>query len=143
VEPAGSTSFRPTADRPRGCADACEPAQSGLGSRWAGPGVFSASEDEQPSQLTFVRRRSDSTWEAPHRVTTDGGALPQWSPDGRRIAFITNTRSGLLAQEAAGPVLLIPAADSVRYGVPNMLQWMPDGQRIFYKAFDANGQASI
>jgi Tol biopolymer transport system component len=113
---------------------------------WAPDGqglVFSASEDEQPSQLYVVRRRSDSTWEAPHRVTTDGGALPQWSPDGRRIAFINEHAVWLVGSGGGRPSLLIPAADSVRYGVPNMLQWEPDGQRIFYKAFDANGQASI
>jgi Tol biopolymer transport system component/DNA-binding SARP family transcriptional activator len=113
---------------------------------WAPDGqglVFSASEGEQPSQIYVGRRRPDSTWETPHRVTTDGGALPQWSPDGRRIAFINERAVWLIGSGGGRSSLLIPAGDSIRYGVPNMLQWEPSGKRIFYKAFDANGQASI
>ena len=113
---------------------------------WAPDGqglVFSASEGEQPSQIYVVRRRPDSTWETPHRVTTDGGAVPQWSPDGRRIAFINEHAVWLIGSGGGPPSLLIPAGDSIRYGVPNMLQWEPSSQRIFYKAFDPNGQASI
>jgi Tol biopolymer transport system component len=113
---------------------------------WAPDGrslVFSASERGGASQLFVANRGADSTWGTPRRVTTDGGLAPRWSPDGRTIAFINQRAIWLTTPEGARPRLLVAAGDSAQYPVPELLQWAPDGEAIFYKAFDAEGRCSI
>jgi len=73
---------------------------------------------------------------ARQRRTTNerGDYLPSWSPDGRRIAFLSATRTGGLrlrttaAQDAgAEHELLLTRATNVTGIVP---QWSPDGARL-------------
>ena len=40
------------------------------------------------AELYAVRRTSDSTWSAERRLTRDGGMWPNFSVDGRRMAYI-------------------------------------------------------
>jgi Tol biopolymer transport system component/DNA-binding SARP family transcriptional activator len=113
---------------------------------WAPHGrslVFSASESGGANQLFVANRGADSTWGTPRRVTTDGGLAPRWSPDGRTIAFINQRGVWLTTPEGAPPRLLVAAGDSAQYPVPELLQWAPDGEAIFYKAFDVEGRSSI
>ena len=113
---------------------------------WAPDGnglVFSADVRDGPSQIYLVRRKPDSTWAPPRRLTTDGGGSGRWSPDGRTIAF-TNRR-GLWLANIEGDLLrpIVAASDSSGYPVPEVLQWSTDGRTIFYKAFDSEGRSSI
>jgi Tol biopolymer transport system component len=113
---------------------------------WAPDGkgvVFSASEGAGPAQIYLVRRQADSTWSAPRRVTTDGGGSGRWSPDGRAVAFTNKRALWLTTPEGGTPRVLVAAADSAGYAVPEVLQWNTDGRMIFYKAFDAEGRSSI
>ncbi len=113
---------------------------------WAPDGkgvVFSASEGGAKAQIYVVRRRADSTWGAPRRLTTDGGGSGRWSPDGRTIAFTNERALWLTPAEGGTPRVLVPAADSAGYPVPEVLQWSADGRTIFYKAFDTEGRSSI
>jgi len=113
---------------------------------WAPDGnglVFSADVGGGPSQIYLVRRKPDSTWATPRRLTTDGGGSGRWSPDGNSIAF-TNRRA-LWVATIDGDMLrpIVPAADSSGYPAPEVLQWSADGKAIFYKAFDTEGRSSI
>jgi Tol biopolymer transport system component/DNA-binding SARP family transcriptional activator len=113
---------------------------------WAPDGrslVFSAAAGERPSQIYVVPRRADSSWGTPRRITTDGGVSPRWSPDGRAIAFIKERAVWVTTPEGARPRVLVAAGDSAQSAVPELLQWAPSGERIFYKAFDAEGRSSI
>jgi Tol biopolymer transport system component/DNA-binding SARP family transcriptional activator len=113
---------------------------------WAPDGrglVFSASEGGRANQIYVADRRADSTWGTPRPVTTDGGVAPRWSPDGRTIAFINQRAIWLTLPKGARPRVLVAAGDSARYAVPELVQWAPAGEAIFYKAFDAEGRSSI
>ena len=112
---------------------------------WAPDGsslVLSASDGDLPSQLYVIRRGRDSSWATPHAITTDGGASPQWSPDGQAIAFINARGVWLTAPDGGRPRLLLAAGDSASSAVPELLRWGPGGT-ILYKAFDAEGRSSI
>jgi Tol biopolymer transport system component len=113
---------------------------------WAPDGrslVFSASESGRANQIYVAERRADSTWGTPRSITTDGGLAPRWSPDGRTVAFINRRAVWLTTPEGARPRLLVAAGDSALHPVPELLQWGPGGESIFYKAFDAEGRSSI
>ena len=104
--------------------------------------VFSAAEGEHPNQIYVTHRGADSAWGTPRRLTTDGGASPRWSPDGRTIAFINRRSIWLMTADGTNPQVLVPASDSAQYPVPELLQW-PGGRTVLYKAFDAEGRSSI
>ncbi len=69
------------------------------------------------------------------RLTRDGGA-PAWSPDGRRIAFVSSDGIYVMNADGSGERLLTRAA--VRY--PASPVWSPDGRKI---AFVSNWQVWV
>ena len=112
--------------------------------RWKFDGTALVYGDLNPPGGVWIsRRRPDRSWEAPfERVTT--GYWPQWSPDGRWLAFshgLTGGAIGLVPADS-GPerVLLDPARGGPAPEVP---AWSPDGKTIYFKSHDAMGNASI
>jgi dipeptidyl aminopeptidase/acylaminoacyl peptidase len=82
------------------------------------PGV----EDREATEGGFSRRLMD-------------GGSPRWSPDGRRIAFLS--ASGLrLANASGGGVVLLQSTPRRLTGA----SWSPDGQWISYLRLDSSGQ---
>jgi Tol biopolymer transport system component len=58
--------------------------------RWSPDGehlVFNATTGPGENQVFVVDRKQDSSWGAPRRISEDLGAGPNWSSDGRWIAF--------------------------------------------------------
>ncbi len=121
---------------------------------WVGAGAWSPAIARQGNRLVFARDfRDTNIW----RVTLDpGGAaagppaqlasssfrevFPQYSPDGRRLAFFSN-RGGSVqvwTSEVDGSKA-VPLTAMHAMATTGSPRWSPDGQRI---AFDSNASGS-
>ena len=75
------------------------------------------------------------------RHLIDSAGLPVWSPDGLRIAFVSD-------RESAAGIYVVDADGSGVTGLTNSpaidrtLAWSPDGARIAFKS-DRDGQTEI
>jgi Tol biopolymer transport system component len=109
---------------------------------WSPDGSALALFDIERSQVLVMRRGADGRWSAP-RFTGGTGWRPEWSPDGRSIAFVA---------PADGRIGVVPAdsgaqRDVYRPGVGDPLAelaiYSPNGRTLFFKSHDARGQASF
>ena len=65
----------------------------------------------------------------PQQITTEGGMMPHWSPDGERIAYIGNGVS-VISKSGGVAKALLPAGSPRVSGGP---VWSRDGRTIFYR----------
>jgi TolB protein len=87
--------------------------------------------------LLFARTRGPS--ERLYTVRPDGsnlteiavGADPQWSPDGRRIAFDSRRRGGIVVANADGSHARLLFAETGGTG-PGVPSWSPDGRKLVF-----------
>jgi dipeptidyl aminopeptidase/acylaminoacyl peptidase len=87
--------------------------------------------------LLFTRTRGRT--ERLYTVRPDGshlteiadGADPQWSPDGRRIAFDSRRRGGIVVANADGSDARLLFAEKGATG-PGVPSWSPDGRKLLY-----------
>jgi len=112
---------------------------SAAGSRDASPrnGVvaFQRGEGLSPTAQIWSVKADGTGERALASAETHGLVRPEWAPDGRRIAFLSDDRPGQLAYVAAAngkgqKLLLPPSVTEVRGGVA----WSPDGKRIAFSA---------
>jgi TolB protein len=85
------------------------------------------------------------------RLTTGGGSLPRWSPDGKFIAYtITATNTPGVAYEA--PLRVIPAEGGAARTIPvpasfgQMVAiegWSADGKKLYFRVIAPNGDRNI
>jgi dipeptidyl aminopeptidase/acylaminoacyl peptidase len=100
--------------------------------------AYTLAQPRAPEEDTIAGQRSYSElWIVP----TDGGSpralvqrpnsasAPQWSPDGRQVAFLMRGQVNVVAAAGGEPHALTTAAGSV-----SSFQWSPDGQTIAYTA---------
>ena len=121
------------------------PLTEGAWASWSPDGLWVAFQTSRDGDAAVYRARPDGT--GPENLTrsdSDDGE-PEYSPDGRRIAF-TSTR------EAEGPRIWIMNADG---GSPRLLSpdlpgaaqhgpaWSPDGMRIAFYATAEGGEDSV
>lgn len=93
-----------------------------------------------------IARGSDTTWSAARRITTIGGNASRWSPNGMQFLFFRGDPHRLVVSTFASPDsarTLVTGDGSATDPIPALAEWDPDGLRIFYKAFDANGEGSL
>jgi Tol biopolymer transport system component len=70
------------------------------------------------------------------RVLRPGGALPEWSPDGKRLAFTTDLGLYIANRDGSNATLLV-SSDWQRPGdLIGEAQWSPDGKRIAFTSGD-------
>jgi Tol biopolymer transport system component len=70
------------------------------------------------------------------RLLAADGGLPIWSPDGRKVAFLTSPVPGIWVVNADGTGRRLV----VRGVRPNVLGWSPDGRKLVFDAGSAYDQ---
>ena len=96
----------------------------------------------EPSHTTeIVSRDSEGKWGRP-RTLLEGGDLPIWSPDGRRI--LTAMRRGdeaslMIVPVNGGPPVKIALPRGAR-PVPGPWDWSPDGRYVYYIGQEPNNK---
>lgn len=133
---------------------------SGPAHEWAGmwspDGSQIAFESDRTGQIEIyvVSAKSGEGGSAPlepRRLTTDGGSLPRWSPDGKFIAYtITSTNTpGMPYQEPLRVIpvqgggvrtIPIPAALGTMVAIEG---WSADGKNIYFRVIAPNGDRNI
>ncbi len=104
------------------------------------------------SQVAFISDRSgeEEVWVvaqdgsgAPRQITKGGSAMryaPEWSPDGKRMAF--SDKDGRLWVATVADGALVQAAKDRRGGVRDYA-WSPDGAYLAFSLANPNGYRSI
>ncbi len=91
-------------------------------------------------ELYVVSRDSDrSEWGELRQLTTAGGSLGRWSPDGRLIAHRSRGAIWVIPPEGGDARRLIQHPPGPLGGVA----WSADGSGVYYRAFDADGYDGI
>jgi Tol biopolymer transport system component len=89
--------------------------------------------------------------EEPRRLTTGGGSLARWSPDGKYIAYtVTATNTPGIPYQAplriipssGGEVKTIPVAESVGQLVA-IEGWSADGKKLYFRVIAPDGNRNI
>jgi len=94
-------------------------------------------------QLYVVSRNADSSWGTPRRLVQGDGRMGRWSPDGRQIAYVRADGLWLVSSQGGEPRPLVRVEPGASQPAPDVTQWSPDGRTLYYKAFDAEGRASL
>jgi Tol biopolymer transport system component len=91
-----------------------------------------------------VRRRADGSWGTPTRRFTPGTS-PDFSPDGRFVAYQSRLVDGSLMVAGADSGEPRAILDGAKPGTPEIERprWSADGRTIFFKSHDARGRASF
>jgi Tol biopolymer transport system component len=94
---------------------------------------------------------SRETGSGPRRLTTGGGSLPRWSPDGRFIAYtITATNTPGVPYQA--PLRIIPVEGGAVRTIPVPASlgqlvavegWSADGKKLYFRVIAPNGDRNI
>jgi Tol biopolymer transport system component/DNA-binding SARP family transcriptional activator len=101
------------------------------------------SHDREAGSILIVRRDARGNWMRP-AWRLEGGQLPRWSPDGRRLAFVRYD----------GGIETIPADSGARHTVyrrrpqsadpiASNVVWDPDGRTIWFVGSDPRGNGGI
>jgi Tol biopolymer transport system component len=126
---AGPSTDRATAASPSGRLIAFE-RSAAAGARKRYSHLFVASP-------TGRRLRDLTPWLGPQEAAAD----PDFSPDGRRIAFVANDRlMSIRINGSAGRTLVRPARDGYLYANPT---YSPDGRFLLFSEFSPSGKSSL
>jgi len=94
------------------------------------------------SHVLVMRRDVAGNWGEP-RVLARDGWRPEWSPDGRLLAFVSPTagRIGVVpADSGAQRELYVPGPKDP---LAELAIFSPSGRELYFKSHDARGSASF
>ena len=109
---------------------------------WSPDGSALTLFDMVTSDVLVMRRDAKRRWGMPRTIARDGWR-PEWSPDGRAVAFVspTNGRIGVApADSGAQRDLYVPGPGDP---LAELAVFAPDGRRLYFKSHDARGRASF
>ncbi len=98
--------------------------------------------DMVTSDVLLMRRDAKRRWGMPRTIARDGWR-PEWSPDGRTVAFVSpaDGRIGVApADSGTQRDLYVPGPGDP---LAELAVFAPDGRRLFFKSHDARGRASF
>ena len=117
------------------------PRQEGQAS-WSPDGHAIAFTEYGVTGAVAVAADTVGGWRNPVRISPYG-AWPRFSPDGRSIAFASNTLGGSLVVIGPGPANHRVVVDSAAGHLVEALRWSPDGQTLYFKSHDSQGRAEF
>jgi Tol biopolymer transport system component len=109
---------------------------------WSPDGNALAMYDMGRSQVLVMRRGADGRWSAP-QFAGGAGWRPEWSPDGRSIAFVApgDGRIGIVpADSGAQRDVYLPRAGEP---LAELAAFSASGRMLYFKSHDARGRASF
>jgi Tol biopolymer transport system component len=106
--------------------------------------VFRSIQPDRNGVDTLARNTDGLSWGERKHLTSNAAGYPRWSPDGRSIAVPDfRGRSIVLLDAASGAPRLAGNKLPASGPRPNFVAWSRDSQTLFYKAIDADQQASV
>jgi Tol biopolymer transport system component/tRNA A-37 threonylcarbamoyl transferase component Bud32 len=105
--------------------------------------VFMSDKTGRQELFVFSRSKEDFDWGAPKQLTFDGGKYPRWSPDGSLIAYTYDASLRVILPEGGDPQILVSSHDPATIPVPIFPEWSSDGQTIYYKGYNNEGDSSF
>jgi Tol biopolymer transport system component len=109
---------------------------------WSPDGSALAMFDMTKSQVLVMRRGADGRWSEP-RFTGGRGWRPEWSPDGRWLAFVTPSDGRIAvvsADSGAQRDVYLPGPGDP---LAELAIYSRSGQEIYFKSHDARSRASF
>ena len=109
---------------------------------WSPDGTALTLFDMTNDNVLVMRRDDRERWGAP-RFVGGRGWRPEWSPDGRTIAFVSATdgRIGMVpADSGAQRDLYVPGTGDP---LAELAIYSANGRELYFKSHDANGRASF
>jgi serine/threonine protein kinase/Tol biopolymer transport system component len=105
--------------------------------------VFYSDKSGRQELYVLSRKNKDSDWQASRQLTFDGGWNPKWSPDGRFITYRLGPSLRVVPAEGGDPRTLVESKDPSILPIPYYPGWSKDSRTVYYKAYDAEQQASF
>jgi TolB protein len=105
--------------------------------------VIQSSATGRDELYLWSRPHPDSAWAVRHPLTTEGGADPMVSPDGRWVAYVWGGALHVVSPDGTGKRVLVPPADPAARPAPAMPAWSRDSRSLFYMAYDDLRRGSI